>query len=175
MIAFEVEEGLCALEGDVSDTQSKDTHLEELSLASHGLMHPSEHVANVAQRVVSMQLDRSREEGRRWSAASESVQKEGEERRGAVPGEQVEDFPVHTRYSYYPARGRANALELIWSLLKPLYALSHDVAHARLEHNIATERLRWRSRTARRCLLRTSDLERRPSRHFIVAGIEPFR
>lgn len=64
--------------------------LEELALSRDGLVHPSEHVADIAQRVVRVQLYRSREAAR--AAACQSRGERAQQRRLARLREQGQGF-----------------------------------------------------------------------------------
>lgn len=58
-------------------------------------MDPSEHVSDVALRVVSVEFDRAWETGR--TAAGESVEEEGEEGGGTEVGEGGQGFAARYR------------------------------------------------------------------------------
>lgn len=65
---------------------------QELALTSDSLVHPREHVADVAERVVRVDLDGARETT--WAAARECVHEGVEERGLAGLGEDGEGFAV---------------------------------------------------------------------------------
>lgn len=71
--------------------------LEELALGGDRLVHPCEHVADIAQRVVRVQLDRAWQPAR--PAARQGGRERAQERRLARMGERGEGFAAEERIS----------------------------------------------------------------------------